>query len=150
MIQQDPHLEEALQQSRRVGDLLLKNEEQETAEISRLAADLLDREYRYPLLPFLYSCTEEDELLRISRTSNLTDLHKLPVAMGMQMAIVLYPTAGLLSLPQFTAVQALYFVMFCGEDAWPCRAPLKEPPCLKEREACIQCYKENVQVSDYA
>ena len=47
IIQQDPHLEQALQQSRRVGDLLLKNEEQETAEISRLAADLLDREYRY-------------------------------------------------------------------------------------------------------
>ncbi|CAL5227716.1 g10726 [Coccomyxa viridis] len=70
IIQQDPHLEQALQQSRRVGDLLLKNEEQETAEISRLAADLLDREYR---------------------------------------------------------------------------APLKEPPCLKEREACIQCYKENVK-----
>lgn len=53
LIQQDPHLEEALQQSRRVGDLLLKNEEQETAEISRLAADLLDREYRCPLLPVL-------------------------------------------------------------------------------------------------
>ena len=49
IIRQDPHLEEALQQSRRVGDLLLKNEEQETAEISRLAADLLDREYRCSL-----------------------------------------------------------------------------------------------------
>ena len=46
IIQQDPHLEEALQQSRRVGDLLLKNEERETAVINRLAADLLDREYR--------------------------------------------------------------------------------------------------------
>ncbi len=54
IIRQDPHLEEALQQSRRVGDLLLKNEEQETAEISRLAADLLDREYRCsPSLPSL-------------------------------------------------------------------------------------------------
>ena len=50
IIQQDPQLEEALQQSRRVGDLLLKNEEQETAEINRLAADLLDREYRCTLV----------------------------------------------------------------------------------------------------
>lgn len=49
-----------------------------------------------------------------------------------------------------SAVQALHFVMSCDEDIWLCRAPLKEPPCLKEREACIQCYKENVQVSDCA
>lgn len=28
-----------------------------------------------------------------------------------------------------------------------CRAPLKDPPCLKEREACIQCYKANADVS---
>ena len=34
------------QQSRRIGDLLLKNEQHEIAEISKLAADLLDREYR--------------------------------------------------------------------------------------------------------
>ena len=27
--------------------MLLKNEQQETAQINRLAADLLDREYRY-------------------------------------------------------------------------------------------------------
>ena len=47
IIQQDPHLEEALQQSRRVGDLLLKNEDHETAEISRLAIYLLKREYRW-------------------------------------------------------------------------------------------------------
>ena len=39
-------MEDALQQSQRVGDLLLKCEQQETAEISRLAADLIDREYR--------------------------------------------------------------------------------------------------------
>ncbi len=35
----------------------------------------------------------------------------------------------------------------CDWYVWLCRAPLKEPPCIKEREACIQCYKENVQVS---
>ncbi|CAK0751520.1 hypothetical protein CVIRNUC_002074 [Coccomyxa viridis] len=68
VIRQDPRMEDALQQSQRMGDLLLKHEQQETAEISRLAADLIDREYR---------------------------------------------------------------------------APLKDPPCLKEREACIQCYKAN-------
>lgn len=46
VIQQDPRLEDALQQSRRIGDLLLKNEQHEIAEISKLAADLLDKEYR--------------------------------------------------------------------------------------------------------
>ncbi len=46
LIQQDPRLDDALQQSRRVGDFLLKNEQHERAEISKLAADLLDREYR--------------------------------------------------------------------------------------------------------
>ena len=47
IFQQDPRLEDALQQSLRVGDMLLKNEQQETAQINRLAADLLEREYRY-------------------------------------------------------------------------------------------------------
>ena len=47
IFQQDPRLENALQQSLRVGDMLLKNEQQETAQINRLAAHLLDREYRY-------------------------------------------------------------------------------------------------------
>lgn len=46
IMQQDPRLEDALLKTRRVGDLLLKIVEQETAEISKLAADLLDREYR--------------------------------------------------------------------------------------------------------
>ena len=46
VIRQDPRMEDALQQSQRMGDLLLKHEQQETAEISRLAADLIDREYR--------------------------------------------------------------------------------------------------------
>ena len=46
VIRQDPRMEDALQQSQRVGDLLLKHEQQETAEISRLAAELIDREYR--------------------------------------------------------------------------------------------------------
>ncbi len=39
------------------------------------------------------------------------------------------------------------FSMYCDEDAWICRAPLKESPCIKEREACIQCYRGNAQVS---
>ena len=46
VIRQDPRMEDALQQSQRMGDLLLKHEQQETTEISRLAADLIDREYR--------------------------------------------------------------------------------------------------------
>ena len=49
VIRQDPRMEDALQQSQRMGDLLLKHEQQETAEISRLAADLIDREYRYAI-----------------------------------------------------------------------------------------------------
>ena len=39
------------------------------------------------------------------------------------------------------------FGMSCNEDSWICRAPLKESPCIKEREACIQCYRENAQVN---
>ena len=39
------------------------------------------------------------------------------------------------------------FGMSCDEDAWICRAPLKESPCIKEREACLQCYREHAQVN---
>ncbi|CAL8462414.1 g1947 [Coccomyxa elongata] len=70
VLRRDPKLQEALRHSRRVGDMLLKVEEQEMAKVNQLTDDLLKKEYR---------------------------------------------------------------------------APLRETPCLQEREACLQCYKNNSQ-----
>jgi hypothetical protein len=47
VLQLDPKLQNALIQSQRVGDLLLKSEEKELAQVDKLADDLLEREYRY-------------------------------------------------------------------------------------------------------
>ena len=46
VMQLDPQLQDALTQSRRMGDLLLKSEQRELAQIDDLAARLLEREYR--------------------------------------------------------------------------------------------------------
>lgn len=41
----------ALQHSRRVGDLLLKNEDEEVQRVTQYAEELLDHEYRAPMKP---------------------------------------------------------------------------------------------------
>ena len=46
ILRRDPQLQEALKQSRRVGDMLLKNEEREVAKVNQLVDDLLGQEYR--------------------------------------------------------------------------------------------------------
>lgn len=45
----DKDLEQALEGSRRVGDLLLKREHEELAAIDKLAAELIQKEYRQVL-----------------------------------------------------------------------------------------------------
>ncbi len=47
ILRRDPQLQEALKQSRRVGDMLLKNEEREVAKVNQLVDDLLGQDYRY-------------------------------------------------------------------------------------------------------
>ncbi|KAK9906436.1 hypothetical protein WJX75_001794 [Coccomyxa subellipsoidea] len=46
ILKRDPLLVDALRQSRRLGDLLLKNEERELAQVNQLVDDLLNQEYR--------------------------------------------------------------------------------------------------------
>ncbi len=46
VLRRDPKLQEALRHSRRVGDMLLKVEEQEVAKVNQLTDDLLKKEYR--------------------------------------------------------------------------------------------------------
>lgn len=46
VLRRDPKLQEALRHSRRVGDMLLKIEEQEMAKVNQLTDDLLKQEYR--------------------------------------------------------------------------------------------------------
>lgn len=46
VMQLDSQLQDALTQSRRVGDLLLKSEQKELAQIDDFATRLLEREYR--------------------------------------------------------------------------------------------------------
>ena len=46
VLRRDPKLQEALRHSRRVGDMLLKVEEQEMAKVNQLTDDLLKQEYR--------------------------------------------------------------------------------------------------------
>lgn len=46
ILRRDPLLVDALRQSRRLGDMLLKNEERELAQVNQLVDDLLNQEYR--------------------------------------------------------------------------------------------------------
>ena len=47
-IQQDPQLQQALETSSRIADLLLKNEQEELQRVSSYAQQLIDHEYRAP------------------------------------------------------------------------------------------------------
>ena len=46
-LESDRELQQALQRSKRAGDLLLKAEEEELQSVERLVKDLLQNEYRY-------------------------------------------------------------------------------------------------------
>lgn len=50
VLRRDPKLHDALKQSLRLGDMLLKNEERELAQANQLTDDLLKQEYRQPYL----------------------------------------------------------------------------------------------------
>ncbi|KAK9792073.1 hypothetical protein WJX73_008922 [Symbiochloris irregularis] len=49
LMRRDRELQQALQRSRRAGDLLLKAEEDEVAAVNQLVSDLLQKEYRGPV-----------------------------------------------------------------------------------------------------
>ncbi len=52
---QDKSLAQALERSRRVGGMLLKREDEELREISKLADEMIQREYRSVGAPWLFS-----------------------------------------------------------------------------------------------
>ncbi len=51
VMRRDAQLQHAFRQSRRVGDMLLRDEEQELQKVGQLADDLLKREQRWALWP---------------------------------------------------------------------------------------------------